>query len=348
MATRAAQAEALAPAAPELSDTTGGRDAGIDRSGVAESEGGGASAAVDRPHSDPYDADDADTDADEGAIRHRWLLRVCFRGAGFSGYQRQEGQRTVQGTLEESWAAWQNERVLLRGSSRTDAGVHARALPVLLRTARTLPAKALLLGWNAHLPDDVAIAAVEAVPEAFHIRNDAIGKRYLYRIWNARPRSPRHAVDHWHVGASLDVPAMAEAAALLAGDHDFSAFRAAGCQSPTTWRTLRGVSLQAHADEAVAGARVIVLTVEGNAFLQHMVRIIAGTLVAVGRGQRCLADVKRALAEGDRRAAGQTAPPNGLELDAVAYGPPGARQGLEHKALLARMAALDGGGSSRR
>ncbi len=293
------------------------------------------------------DEDDADF-GDDGVTRYRWLLRVCFRGGEFAGYQRQDGQRTVQGTLEQSWAAWQDERVLLRASSRTDAGVHARALPVLLRTARALPAKALLLGWNAHLPDDLSIAAVEAVPPAFHVRNDSIGKRYLYRIWNARPRSPRHAVDHWHVPARLDLSAMADAAALLAGDHDFSAFRAAGCQSPTTWRTLRGVSLQAHADEAVAGGRVVVLTVEGNAFLQHMVRIIAGTLVAVGRGQRRHRDVERALAEGDRRAAGQTAPPHGLELDAVAYGPAGARQGLEHKKLLQRMAALGGLDPSRR
>lgn len=275
---------------------------------------------------------------------HRWLAWAQFRGAAFCGWQRQGELRSVAAVLENAWVTWHGEEIGLRAASRTDAGVHARALPFVVATARQLPTKALVLGWNERLPSDVAVVDARPVDESFHVRHDAIGKRYIYRLWNARARSPARADDHWHVPAHLDLAAMARAAALLAGDHDFAAFRSAHCQAPTTRRTLRGVDLRPIDGPAPFGGGhgAIELVVEGNAFLHNMVRILAGTLVAVGRGQRHESDVTAALASGDRRLAGQTAPAHGLELMEVMYGPSGARQGLDHKLLLARMeAAMD-------
>ncbi len=270
---------------------------------------------------------------------HRWLVRVQFDGAGFAGYQRQGDLRTVASALADGWRAWQGEDVELRASSRTDAGVHARALPVLVHTRRELPAKAVVLGWNAHMDEDIAIVSADRVDADFHIRHDAVGKRYIYRIWNARARSPLLRTTHWHVPSRLDLEAMRQAAALLQGDHDFAAFRSAHCQSPTTMRTMREVRIVRGAEARADGAGELSLIVEGNAFLHNMVRILAGTLVSVGRGQRSLDDIRRALQSGDRRDPGQTAPAHGLVLDEVFYGPSGARQGLDHKALLARMSA---------
>lgn len=269
--------------------------------------------------------------------RHRWLVRVQFDGAGFAGYQKQGELRTVAGVLAEGWRAWQGEDVDLRASSRTDSGVHARALPVLVLTRRALPAKALVLGWNAHLDDDIAIVQAEPVEASFHIRHDAVGKRYVYRIWNARARAPLLRTTHWHVPSLLDLDAMREAAAILQGDHDFAAFRSAHCQAPSTIRSMREVRIEQGKPMSADGACELSLVVEGNAFLHNMVRILAGTLVSVGRGQRSLDDVRRALQSGDRRDPGQTAPAHGLMLDEVFYGPAGARQGLDHKSLLQRM-----------
>lgn len=271
---------------------------------------------------------------DDAPGRQRWLAWVSFDGTGFSGFQRQDGPRTVAGELEAGWQRWLGESVTVRSSSRTDAGVHARRMPVVVQTERQLPAKAIVLGWNHALPEDLAIQQAEAVADDFHVRHDAIGKRYVYRIWNARARDPRRRLDHWHVPVALDVERMAHAATAFVGDHDFSAFRAATCSALSTRRTMRGVEIRVRAP-------VIEVVVEGNAFLQNMVRIMVGTLVAIGRGTLAEDAVVRALGSGARQDAGLTAPALGLELDEVFYGPHGARQGLEHKQLLARLEGLE-------
>jgi tRNA pseudouridine38-40 synthase len=267
----------------------------------------------------------------ETAGVHRWLVWITFDGTAFSGFQRQDGPRTVAGTLEDAWRAWHDEAIELRSSSRTDAGVHARRMPVALTTARDLPPKAIVLGWNRVLPADVAV--IDAVPVGgdFHIRHDAVAKRYVYRLWCARARSPLHRLDHWHVKGELDVAAMARAAAAFRGDHDFAAFRASSCTAASTLRTMHRVEVEG----ALPELRVVV---EGNAFLHNMVRIMVGTLVEVGRSRRGEDAVAAALASGRREDAGQTAPAHGLTLDDVVYGRFGARAGLDHKRLLASMA----------
>lgn len=262
-------------------------------------------------------------------------MRVEFDGGALSGFQRQLGVRTVQAELEAAWQRWLGEAVHAASSSRTDAGVHARAMPVLVRTAAEVPDKAVVFGMNAMLPDDIAVISAQQMPETFHVRHDAVGKRYIYRLRVSPVRSPLRRRDRWHIRhQALDVAAMQRAALAMQGEHDFAGFRAASCVARSTVRSLSRVEVSGEGE-------ALEIAVEGNAFLQNMVRIIAGTLVEVGKGRKDAGDIPAVLASGDRKQAGPTAPAHGLTLDEVFYGPPGARQGLEHKQLLSRLALRD-------
>lgn len=266
------------------------------------------------------------------------LLWLQFDGTDFCGFQRQgegfqrQGElRTVQGVFERAWLDFIGETARVRASSRTDSGVHARRLPLCVRTDTRVPVRGLVLGLNTLLPPDLAVQAGQDMPEEFDVRADSIGKRYIYRMVTGEARSPLLQRTAWHVHGRVDVGAMRAAAAHLVGVHDFSAFRAAACSARSTIRHL-------HAVEVAQDGPLLTVTVEGNAFLHNMVRILCGTLVDIGRGRHAPDDVPAMLAGGDRTRSGQTAPPQGLMLDDVFYGPPGARQGLEHKAFLQNMA----------
>lgn len=244
--------------------------------------------------------------------RRNLRLLLEYDGTEFSGWQRQDGQRTVQACLEEAIKTMTGEALFVRGAGRTDAGVHAQGQVANFRTAARIPVAGFLRGLNANLPPDIAVLELHEVPEAFNARWAARGKLYRYRIWNHLVRSPLHRRTSWHFRAPLDVAAMAEAAALLEGEHDFSAFRAADCERRTTRRLLRQVKVSRQ------GA-MITIDVEGTAFLKNMVRIIAGTLVGVGQGSLQVADVARLLVEGDRTQGGVTAPAHGLTMVRVDY-----------------------------
>ncbi len=246
----------------------------------------------------------------------RIALLVQYDGTDFHGWQRQLGVRTVQQTLEEAVAVMDGgQRVPLRGSSRTDAGVHSRGLPASFRTTSTIPPIGYERGLNAALPSDVAIVAcAEVVPE-FDVRHSGKGKVYTYRIWNGPTRSPLLARTAWYVRKPVDLDAMRRASQPLIGVLDFESFRATGCQAKNATRNLTAIRIEGRTRAE------IVITVEGNAFLQHMVRIIAGTLVDVGRGNREESFVAEALAARRREAAGQTAPSHGLTLERVLYDP---------------------------
>jgi tRNA pseudouridine38-40 synthase len=260
------------------------------------------------------------------------LLWVQFDGTDFHGFQRQQGHvRTVAGVLEQVWLDWLGEAIVARTSSRTDAGVHARRMPVLVRTGTQVPARGLMLGLAERLPEDLAVLDALDLPRDFDERQDAVGKRYIYRLTLGPVRRPLYRRLAWHVKGPLDLAAMQAAARRLEGVHDFAAFRSVHCQAATTVRELLSVAVVPGSEEA---GEPWTLTLCGNAFLHHMARIVAGTLVDVGRGRRSLAEVERALVTGDRTQAGQTAPAQGLTLDEVFYGPPGARQGQQYKALL--------------
>ena len=156
-------------------------------------------------------------------------LTVEYDGTDFAGWQRQAPEhRTVQAVLEDALARMTGAKTILRGAGRTDAGVHARAQVAGFQTESTIPLAGIERGLNAALPADVAIVAVDEVAAEFDARRSARGKHYVYRLWNRAARSPLHARTSWHVLRPLDVEVMRRAAAALLGEHDFSAFRAAG------------------------------------------------------------------------------------------------------------------------
>lgn len=262
------------------------------------------------------------------------LLLVEFDGGGFHGFQRQDGPRSVQGDLEAGWQRWLGETVTARSCSRTDAGVHGRRMPVALWTSADLSSKALVHGMCNNLEPDLAVVAARWPVADFDVRHDAFGKRYIYRLWVSRLRSPHRRWDHWHVRRdSLDLVAMSAAAQHLIGEHDFAGFRSAHCAAASTQRILSRVEVHARGE-------AIWIVVEGNAFLHNMVRILAGTLVKVGNGAIAADDLPEVIASRDRKRAGPTAPPHGLTLDTVFYGPDGARWGIDHDRLVERLGAV--------
>ncbi len=240
-------------------------------------------------------------------------LTLEYDGTDFVGWQIQAEGRTVQEVVEKALAKLLGHEVRVTGSGRTDSGAHAPGQEVSLKTDRELPRDAYLKGLNAILPKDVAVVDVEEVPADFCARRSASKKRYVYRISNRKVRSPLRRRTHWELFRPLDVEAMREAAAHFVGEHDFSAFRAANCQAPTTVRRLFRLDVERRDDDE------IVLVFEATAFLKHMVRNITGTLVEVGQGKRRPEEIPALLASRDRRLAGETAPAHGLVLERVWY-----------------------------
>ena len=245
-------------------------------------------------------------------MRHIRLV-VEYDGTQLCGWQRQANGPTVQGHLEEALGKLLAHEAAVTGASRTDAGVHARGQVASFRTARTIPLHGIRRGLNSLLPRQIAVRDAAEVPDDFHPRFSATGKHYRYTILARPDRSPRWRDRAWHHPEPLSIEAMAAAAAPLLGEHDFAAFRAAGCTAATTTRRLDAIELSAPDPER------LVLDVRGNAFLRNMVRILVGTLAEVGAGRRHPGQVAEILASRDRTRAGITAPPHGLELMEVRY-----------------------------
>jgi tRNA pseudouridine38-40 synthase len=200
---------------------------------------------------------------------------------------------------------------LVRGASRTDAGVHAEGQLVAFDTARDIPARGWVLGLNRHLPEDVAVRGARSVPPGYSPRFAARAKRYRYRLLVDPVRDPHLRTRAWRL-PELD-PALLEGESQAAiGTHDFAAFRSAGDVRQSTVRTLTRVAVLR--DEST---RLLSIVVEGNSFLYNMVRILVGTMVDVGRSRLAQGAVARALASRDRRTAGTTAPAHGLVLEWV-------------------------------
>jgi tRNA pseudouridine38-40 synthase len=239
------------------------------------------------------------------------LLRVAYDGTAFHGWASQKNARTVEDTVRGAVLAMDPRASMLRGTSRTDAGVHAEGQLVAFDVTRDIVARGWVLGMNQHLPEDVAVRAAWPVAPGYSPRFAAVGKRYRYRVLVDDVRDPSWRTRAWRI-SSLDREAMAHEAESALGTHDFAAFRGASDERTNTVRTLTRIAIEPEADP-----RIVAVVVEGNAFLYNMVRILAGTLVDVGRGRLAPGAVGRALETRDRGTAGITAPAHGLTLESV-------------------------------
>lgn len=242
----------------------------------------------------------------------RILLTVEYDGTAYAGWQRQLNGLAVQQVLEEALHRATGECITVTGASRTDAGVHALGQAVHFDTASSIPPEKYPFVLNTMLPRDVRVLSGREVPPDFHARFMTCGKQYTYRIINRRHGSAIRRNTHTHVPVPLDMSPMERAAQTLLGKHDFAAFQASGGTAKTTVRTIYRADLIREGDE-------ITLTIEGDAFLYNMVRIIAGTLIEIGQHRRGEDAFTRAISSGSRLDLGVTAPPHGLELTRVDY-----------------------------
>ena len=242
----------------------------------------------------------------------RIALGLEYDGTAYNGWQRQRHGTGIQERLEAALSRVADEDVEAVCAGRTDAGVHAAGQVVHFDTRSERRDRSWLLGTNTNLPEDISVTWVRHVGDAFHARYSATARRYRYLILNRLERSALYRHRAWWIHEPLDAAAMQEAGRMLLGEHDFSAFRAAGCQASTPVREVRSLDVRRSGDW-------IEIDVVANAFLQHMVRNITGTLVAIGRGDRP-PDWAAAVLEGrDRTAGGMAAPPHGLTFVSVSY-----------------------------
>jgi len=244
----------------------------------------------------------------------RVAFRVAYEGTRFLGFERQTQGCSIQEALETAFERIYGRPIRVISAGRTDAGVHAVGQVVHCDVDPKIPVERLPYALNSVLPSEIRVWEIHAVSSAFHARKDVVYKRYIYRFDTRPIRLPFLRTFATHVPGKLDVERMAQAARYLVGTHDFRAFRNLGSSAQTTIRTLF------RADILVHGPDVFFL-VEGDGFLYHMVRILAGTLLEVGRHRRTPEDVARLLANGKREEAGPTAPSEGLWLFHVFYPP---------------------------
>ena len=252
----------------------------------------------------------------------RYKLTIEYDGLPYSGWQRQSDTPSVQEALMNAVALFCGARVDVVGAGRTDAKVHATAQVAHIDINMDIDGFKVMQGLNFYLfnpppestyPENkIAILDVKKVPDDFHARFSATRRHYLYRIINRRQRLALEAGRAWQVIEELDEKAMAEAAKVLVGHHDFTSFRDTRCQSKSPEKTLELLSVTRRGGE-------IHICASARSFLHHQVRNMVGTLSLVGKGKWSVSDVKNALEARDRRAGGPTCPPEGLYLTGVDY-----------------------------
>ena len=242
-------------------------------------------------------------------------MRLSYDGSRFYGWQRQEGFESVQEALEEAVESLTGERVTVHGSGRTDTGVHALGQTASFHTDTELEDERLLFALNAHLVEGIVLEELRTCDDDFHAQRSARGKRYAYLVRNTRFRPAFGGDFHHWVPGPLDLGAMRRAARHLVGEHDFSSFACAGSPRKSNVRRVTGVHLFRRRDS-------ILLFVQGSGFLYNMVRVIAGTLLEVGRGKLAEERIPTILDARDRSLAGPTAPAAGLYLWRVLYNDP--------------------------
>lgn len=245
----------------------------------------------------------------------RIAIGVEYDGTGFLGWQRQAQTPTIQQCLETALSTVADSPIVIHCAGRTDSGVHASGQVAYFDTAADRSPRSWVLGANSNLPDGIAVRWAQPVDSEFDARRCAVSRRYEYVIANrwSRPAVGRHNVTWVH--HPLDASAMHEAAQALIGEHDFTSFRSVHCQAKHARRRLSAIEVTRPQD----APEHILITVTGNAFLHHMVRNIAGTLMAIGQGKQPIGWAGEVLAARDRTVAGITAPASGLTLVEVVY-----------------------------
>lgn len=249
----------------------------------------------------------------EGGETRRLALRVAYDGRSFPGWQTQPSRLAVQDRLESALSSVAGHPVRTVCAGRTDAGVHALAQVVHFETSAVRPLQAWVRGTNASLPSEIAVQQAVDAPVDFHARFSAQRRAYRYLLLRAPHRQPMLSGRAGWVFQPLDVARLAQAATVLLGEHDFSAFRSSQCQARSPVRRLEQLTVREAGD-------LLVFELQADAFLHHMVRNIVGALVWIGIGRRPVDWLAEVLAGRDRRRAAPTFAPDGLYLCGVDYG----------------------------
>ena len=247
----------------------------------------------------------------------RYKLTIEYNGTNFIGWQKQKKGFSIQGTIEKAAKNFLQSEVDLIVAGRTDAGVHAEAQVAHLDIFKKLKIKNILFGLNFYLSkekfgEDISIKKVNKVDANFNARFGAKKKTYKYKIYNNESRSPMHAYNTWWVSQKLNIVDMKKASKYLLGNHDFSSFRASGCQALSPVKTLDKIAI-------IKKKNIITLTFTARSFLYNQVRIMTGTLKDVGSGLINPIALKRILQKKKRSSLGVTAPSKGLTLYKVYY-----------------------------
>lgn len=247
-----------------------------------------------------------------------YKLTLQYDGTDFHGWQAQGDLRTVQSELTRALTLIEGSGVILHGSGRTDAGVHAEGQVASVVLQREITPDKLQAAINANVANDVRVIKVDVVSDDFHARYSAVEKTYLYRIVNGRVVSPFWQRYVHLEGRRLDLDAMNRTAKLFIGKHDWTAFSAAQTDATSRVRTITSVEISERCDSRAPG-RIIEISVSADGFLRYMVRSIAGTLLSAGRGEMAPERVREIIENGDRSEAAATAPACGLTLYSVRY-----------------------------
>ncbi len=245
-------------------------------------------------------------------------LTIQYDGTDFHGWQIQDGLRTVQGELTSALSLVENRDVVVHGSGRTDAGVHAEGQVASVQLEKEITPEKLRLAINGNVGKDLRVLLAETVSDEFHARYSAREKTYLYRIVNGPVLSPFWVRFAHHEARPLELDLMQDCAQTLLGEHDWTAFSAAQSEAESRVRTLTRLEITEQRDERAA-TRMIEIRATANGFLRYMVRSIVGTLLTVGRREIDLDAVTTALTTGNRAIVGATAPAKGLTLLEVVY-----------------------------
>lgn len=240
------------------------------------------------------------------------MIEIEYDGTRFCGWQIQPNGRTVQGEIKKALYTLTGNQIKVDGAGRTDAGVHARGQVANFFMDLAIPIGKIPMALNSLLPEDVSIVNAVEMPQDFHARYSAIGKRYSYVIYLKSVRSPLMRNYGHHVSYKIDIDKMKDASKVLLGTHDFKGFMASGSKIINTVRRIDEIDFNIH-------EKNLQIAFEGNGFLYNMVRIIVGALIELGRGKISKEHIILALQSGNRKLLGPTAPPQGLYLDKVFY-----------------------------